>query len=99
MRDAVEAAIRQHGANSFSVRTSPALERMDHSQRRLAFAQVAGNRLAQHIFSGRKVKDVIDNLKREPKIPSIFAKLSLDLFRIAEVMCRRDRRTQLHRNL
>src|SRR6266849_1997396 len=99
MRNAIEAAISQHGADSFAIGTSPALERMDHSQRGLAFAQIAGHRLAQDIFSSREVKNVIDNLKGKPKIAPVFAKLCFEFVRVAEAMCQRDRRAELHRNL
>src|SRR5580704_18021842 len=97
--DAVEVAVSQHGAYRLAISSGPALERMDHGQRGLTFAQVARHRLAQYVFSGDKVENVIDNLKGEPKIAAVVAKLRLELFRIAEAMCRCNGCSKLHGNL
>jgi len=59
--------------NSQTIGARPAFQRMDHRQRSLAFAQVAGHRFAENIFSGRKVKHVVYNLKREAKVAPILA--------------------------
>ncbi len=45
-----EAAVGQHRAYGLAVGSRPALQRVDHRQRRLALTQVAGDGLAQDLF-------------------------------------------------
>ena len=42
------------------------IEGVNHGKRCLAFAQVAGHRLAQHFFARRQIQHIVDNLEREP---------------------------------
>src|SRR5690242_11936110 len=78
MGDVFKAAVGKHRANCFAVCAGAALKRMDYSERRFAFAQIRGNRLAEHIFGCGEVEDVIDNLECETEIASILAELAFD---------------------
>ena len=54
-----------------------ALQSMQHRPGGLAFAQVAGHRLAEHFFGGGQVEHVVDNLERHAEIAAIVGELLL----------------------
>ncbi len=66
----------EHRADGLAIGTGPALQRVDHGKRRLALAQVAGDRLAQDVRSaGRQVKHVVDDLEGEAEVAAVLAQL------------------------
>ncbi len=56
---------------------SAMLQRVQHRPGRLALAQIAGHRLAQHFFGGGQVEHIIDNLKRHTEISAVVGQLLL----------------------
>ncbi len=70
-RDAVEAAIAEHGFNRAALRRSAVLQRVQHGHRGFAFAQIAGDRLAQHLFRGGEVEHVVNNLKCHAEVAAV----------------------------
>lgn len=91
MGDAVEAAVGEHCSDGFPVCSRPALEGVDDGERGLAFAEVGGYGLAQDVFGGGEVKDVVDDLEGETEVAAVLAELGLDLL---TGMC--DRGAELH---
>ena len=77
--DAVEAAVGEDGADGFAIGASAALEGVDDGEGGFAFAEVAGYRLAEDVFGGGQVEDIIDDLEGEAEVATVFAKLRLDL--------------------
>src|ERR1035438_8182745 len=70
--NSVEAAIAQHRVNRYLLGWSAMLKRVQNGHRGFAFAQIAGDRLAQRFFRGRKVEHVVNDLKSHAKIAAIF---------------------------
>ncbi len=60
-----------------ALRRIAALQRMQHGHRRFAFAQIAGDGLAQHFFRGRQVEHVIDDLEGHAEIASVLGQAML----------------------
>ncbi len=76
--DAVEAAIGQDGADGFAIRTGSAFKRVDNSEGGLALAEVAGDGLAEDVFDGGEIEDIIDDLEGETKIAAVLAHLGFN---------------------
>ena len=71
--DAVEAAVGEDGADGFAVGSGAALEGVDDGERGLAFAEVAGDGLAEDVFGGGEVEDVVDDLEGEAEVAAVLA--------------------------
>jgi hypothetical protein len=69
--DALEAAVVQNALNGLAVGGRAVVDGVDHRERGLALAQVAGHGLAQNLFGGRQVEHVIDNLEGQADSPAI----------------------------
>ena len=61
MGDAIEGAVAQDSLNFDSLCAGASLQCMDDSHGRLAFAQIAGDGLAEHVFRCSEIKHVIDH--------------------------------------
>ena len=70
---AVEGAVAQDGLDLGAFFRSAALERMDHGHRDFAFAQIAGDGLAEHIFRGGEVEHIVDDLEGHAEVASVLA--------------------------
>ena len=81
MADGAEAAFGEHGADGFAVGAGASLERVDDGQCGLAFAQVAGGGLAEDLFGGGEVEDIVDDLEGEAEVAAVLAELGFDLGR------------------
>src|SRR6187402_2271902 len=79
VRNAAEAAVRKDGANGFALFSCAAFERVNHSERGFAFAEIAGDRFAQCGLFGGQVKNIVHDLKGEAEVAAVFAKLLFDL--------------------
>ncbi len=84
--DAVEAAVGEDGADGFAVGSGAALEGVDDGEGGLAFAEVGGYGLAEDLFGGGEVEDVVDDLEGEAEVAAVFAELGFDLVGVAEVV-------------
>ena len=71
--DAVEATISEDGTDGFSIGAGAALESVDDGKGGFAFAEVAGYRLAEDIFGGGEVEDVVDDLEGQAEVAAVFA--------------------------
>src|SRR5208283_1799064 len=60
--DSVEVAVVEHRVNRRLLGWSAMLQRMQNGHRGFAFAQIAGDRLAQHVFRGGEVEHVVNDL-------------------------------------
>ena len=77
MGDGGEAALGEDGADGFAVGAGAALEGVDDGQRGFAFAEVAGDRLAQDVFGCGQVEDVVDDLEGEAEVAAVLAELTI----------------------
>jgi len=98
MGDAVEAAVGEDGADGFAVGTGASLEGVDDGEGGFTFAEVAGYGLAEDVFGGGEVEDVVDDLEGQAKVAAVFAKLDFDLGGVAEGVGRYGR-SELHGDL
>ena len=73
-RDAVEAAVAQDRLNRLALGWGAVLQRVQHRHGGFAFAQVAGDRLAQNFFRRGQVEHVVDDLERHAEVASVFGK-------------------------
>src|SRR6185437_3867430 len=99
MRYGCEPALRKNCADCLAIRPGAPFQRMDDGKRGLALAEVGGRGLAKPVFIGSQVQDVVDDLKREAEVASIFAQ---GLFKgsLVEVSIRGGQHgTELHRHL
>src|ERR1017187_4905215 len=77
MGDAIEGAIAQDGFDLVTLRGSAAIESMNHGHGRLAFAQIAGHRLAQHTFGSGEIEYIVHDLERHSQIASVLSQTLL----------------------
>ena len=62
--DASEALVAEDFVDGFAVGVGAVLKRVDDGEGGFAFAEVAGNGLAELLFGSGEVEDVVDDLKR-----------------------------------
>ena len=80
--DAGEAAVGEDGADGFAVGAGAALEGVNDGEGGLAFAEVAGDGLAEDVFGGGEVEDVVDDLEGEAEVAAVLAELRFDRTRL-----------------
>ena len=79
--DGREAALGEHGADGFAIGARSALEGVDDGQCGFAFAEVAGDGLAEDVFGGGEVEDVVDDLEGEAEVAAVLAELRFSRWR------------------
>src|ERR1035438_6095839 len=73
----LKAAVIQNSLDGLPVLRNTVVEGVNHSQGGLAFAQIAGYRLAQNLLGRGQIKHVVHNLKRQSDSPAIGGQISL----------------------
>ena len=79
MGDGGEAALAEDGADGFAVGSGATFQGVDDGQGGLALAKVTGDGLAEDVFGGGEVEDVVDDLEGEAEVAAVFAELRFDL--------------------
>ncbi len=75
--DAVEGALLKDGLDAGALLRGAVLKGVDDGESGFAFAQVAGDRLAEDHFRGGKVQNIIGDLEGHADGAAVFAKLEL----------------------
>ena len=81
--DVLKAAIVEHPLDRLPLAGGAVIDGVDDGERGLAFAQIAGDRLAQDLFGRGQIENVIDNLEGEADRAAIGCKVVLPAASVA----------------